>query len=279
MLRSLLLTASILFSTFSAFAQFNPEWSKPTQPFRIAGNLYYVGTYDLSSYLITTSAGNILINTGLADSKEQILNNIKTLGFDPAKIRVLLTTQAHFDHMAAMAAIQQLTGAKMMVDRGDSSVVADGGKSDYTIETTYEPVKIDRILTDRDTIQLGETVLTMLHHPGHTIGSCSFLLDVKDESKTYRVMIANMPTIVTDKKFSEVKTYPQIKADFAYTLREMKKVKFDLWVASHASQFDMHKKRKPNDKYNPAAFAGRKDYDAYLKELQQAYDKKVKQDQ
>lgn len=254
-----------------------PEWSAPYQPFRIAGNLYYVGTYDLACYLITTSQGNILINTGLANSVNMINKNIETLGFKPADTRILLTTQAHFDHMAGMAAIQRLTGAKMMVSKGDSAVVADGGKSDYAHLSTYEPVKISRILKNRDTIKLGSTKLVLLNHPGHTKGSCSFLFDVKDKQKNYRVLIANMPTIVTEKKFSEIPAYKQIASDYAYTLREMKKLSFDIWLASHASQFNLHTKHKPGGKYNPAAFIDRAGYDASLKDLQAQFSKKSKQ--
>src|SRR5580765_6099338 len=92
----------------------NEEWSKPYQPFRIAGNLYYVGTYDLACYLITTAYGNLLINTGLAAYAAQIKNNIESLGFNFADTKILLTTQAHYDHMGAMAAIKKMTGAQLM---------------------------------------------------------------------------------------------------------------------------------------------------------------------
>ena len=277
-----ILIAIILLAGFFANAQTvsedtPPEWSAPYQPFRIAGNLYYVGTYDLACYLITTSEGNILINTGLASSADMINKNIETLGFKPADTRILLTTQAHFDHMAGMAAIQRLTGAKMMVNRGDSAVVADGGKSDYALITTYEPVKIDRILNNRDTIKLGTTRLVMLNHPGHTKGSCSFLFDVKDKQRSYRVLLANMPPIVTQKKFSEIPAYKLIEGDYAYTLREMKKLSFDIWLASHASQFELHKKHKPGDKYNPKAFIDRAGYDATLKDLQLQFSNKIKE--
>jgi metallo-beta-lactamase class B len=280
MLRSVLLTIVILLTGYFANAQTEstpPEWSAPYQPFRIAGNLYYVGTYDLACYLITTSAGNILINTGLPNSVDMIKKNIKTLGFKISDTRILLTTQAHYDHMSGMAAIKRLTGAKMMVDRGDSAVVADGGKSDYALVTGYEPIKIDRILHDRDTIKLGDARLVMLHHPGHTQGSCSFLFDVRDEQRSYRILIANMPSIVTSKKFTEIPAYPGIAGDYAYTLREMKKLSFDIWLASHASQFKLHKKHTPADKYNPAAFIDKAGYDAALNELQVDYDKKVKE--
>src|SRR3954471_2009978 len=106
----------------------NPEWSRAYEPFRIAGNLYYVGTYDLACYLIVTPKGNILINTGLAASAAQIKKNIETLGFKFNDIKILLTTQAHFDHMGAMATIKKTTGARMMIDEGDAPVAADGGR-------------------------------------------------------------------------------------------------------------------------------------------------------
>ncbi|MDN5284329.1 MAG: subclass metallo-beta-lactamase [Mucilaginibacter sp.] len=260
-------------------ANTDPDWSKPYPPFQIAGNLYYVGTYDLACYFIATPHGNILINTGLADSAPVIKANIEALGFKFEDIKILLTTQAHFDHMGAMAAIKKLTGAKMMVDVGDVGVVTDGGRSDYAVGgniSTYTPVQIDRVLHNGDIIKLGGIRLIMLHHPGHTKGSCSFLFNVKDKERSYRVLIANMPTIVTDKNFSDIPTYPDIAKDYAYTLDAMKKLSFDIWLASHASQFNLQGKHKPGDGYNPAAFIDQKGYDAEMNDLQEQFLKKIK---
>ncbi len=249
------LAITFLFTCLQACAQkineppsTNAQWSQPYSPFRMVGNVYYVGTYDLACYLIVTSEGNILINTGLAASASAIKENIEALGFKFADTKVLLTTQAHYDHVAAMAAIKKQTGAQMMVDDKDASVLADGGASDYALGNnvpSYEPVKADRLLKDGDVISLGDMKLIMLHHPGHTKGSCSFLLDVKDQSKKYKVLIANMPTIVTDKKFSDIPSYPDVAKDFAYTLEALKKASFDLWLSSHASQFNLHSKHQP----------------------------------
>lgn len=259
----------------------NPEWNQPQKPFRIAGNLYYVGTYDLASYLIITTDGNILVNTGLAASEKSIRENIEALGFRFKDIKILLTMQAHYDHMGAMAAIQRKTGAQFMVDAGDVSVSKSGGKTDYELGkygSTYRPVKVDRVLHDKDTISLGDMKLVMLHHPGHTIGSCSFIFDVKDDNRTYKVLLANMPTIIIDGKFSAVKGYPGMAKDYGYTLDTMPKINFDLWLAAHASQFDLHKKHKDGDAYNPAAFAGREDYDKQLADLKAAYQKKLSEE-
>ena len=284
-LKRALFFVSLLLVNFLASAQeviepanTHPEWSRPYPPFKIAGNLYYVGTYDLACYLIVTPKGNILINTGLAASLSTIKASIETLGFKFSATKILLTTQAHHDQMGAMAAIKKLTGAKMMVDEGDSSVVADGGRSDYAFGgniSKYAPVKIDRILHNSDTVKLGNMKLVMLHHPGHTKGSCSFLFDVKDKQRSYRVLIANMPTIVTDKKFSDIPAYPGIVSDYAYTLDAMKKLSFDIWLASHASQFGLQRKHKPGDAYNPAAFMDRKAYNAQLNDLQVQFQKKL----
>ncbi len=285
-LEKTVLVTSFVIASFFATAQkvvepsnVPSEWSKPYPAFQIAGNLYYVGTYDLACYLITTPQGHILINTGLAASAQTIKTSVEALGFKFNDIKILLTTQAHYDHMGAMAAIKRTTGAQMMVDSGDSSVVADGGSSDYALGgngSLYEPVKVDRLLHNEDTITLGGMHLVMLHHPGHTKGSCSFLFDVKDKRKTYRVLIANMPTIVTEKSFSDLPAYPSIAKDYEYTFGALKKLTFDLWLSSHASQFELHTKHKPGDKYNPAAFKDRKGYDATIRNLQKQFWEKVK---
>ena len=253
-------------------------WSKRYEPFRIAGNLYYVGTYDLACYLITTSKGNILINTGLASSASVIQENIVALGFQVSDIKILLTTQAHYDHVGAMAAIKNTARGVMMVNEKDADVLNNGGISDYALGgngRTFQPVRPDRLLKDREVIELGDMKVVMLHHPGHTKGSSSFIFDVKDKKRTYKVLIANMPTIITDKKLSAVPGYPNIAEDYAYTLDAMKKLTFDIWLSSHASEFGLHSKREPDDAYNPAAFIDREGYDAELNALQRIFDERV----
>ena len=253
----------------------HPEWSKPYPPFRIAGALYYVGTYDLGCYLIATNKGNILVNTGLASSAAQIKANIERLGFRLSDTKLLLTTQAHFDHLGAMAEMKRLTGAKVWVNAPDASVMADGGSSDYAFGTgvaTFEPIKADRVLKHGDTIKLGDAVMVMLSHPGHTKGSCSYLLKTKDEKKSYTVLIANLPTIVTEKKFDDVKEYPGIATDYRNTFASLKSLRFDLWVASHARQFGLHRKYKPGNGYNPAAFSDKAGYNKAVADLQKQYE-------
>jgi len=280
------LTLLLCFNLF-AFAQKvnepknNPkEWSEPTEPFRIAGNLYYVGTYDLASYLIVTEKGNILINTGLANSLPIIKQNIKTLGFDYQATKILLLTQAHFDHMGAMADIKSETGAKLYVDVADADALITGGKADYGLGeygVSFKPVKADRLLKDHDQIKLGNTTVTMLHHPGHTKGSCSFILNTGDKERTYKVLIANFPSIIVDRKFSEISDYPNIQQDYAKTIEAMQNIDFDLWVASHASQFNLHQKRKNGADYNPKVFMNKDEYFKSIANLKNEYLKKITQ--
>lgn len=257
----------------------NKEWTAPYKPFRVAGNIYYVGTYDLACYLITSSKGHILINTGVASSATPIQANIESLGFKMKDVKILLTNQVHFDHVGAIAALKKSTGAKLMIDSKDAPVMEDGGKTDYYFggnTPSFAPVKPDRILRDKDSIVLGENKLTILHHPGHTRGSCSYLINVKDGNKTVRVLIANIPSIIIDedKKFSDIKSYPTMASDYAYTLAAMEKLEFDIWVAAHASQFSLHEKRKEGDPYNPSVFADKEKFFKRIQKIKKEYEEK-----
>lgn len=278
-LACILLNATALAQPVKEPVHTSASWVKDYDPFRIAGNLYYVGTEELASFLITTPEGHILINTGCASSAPMIQKHVEALGFRFTDIKILLATHAHYDHVGAMAEIKKITGAKMMINRADAGVLADGGKSDYVFggdTSSFEPLTADRLLDDKSIIKLGGMEITALHHPGHTKGATSFLFDVKDSSRKYRVLIANMPTIVFSKKFSEIKTYPGVAKDYAYTLRKLKKLRFDILLGSHGSQFDLLEKRKPGDKYNPLAFADRKNFDARIDNLYKEYQEKQK---
>lgn len=168
-----------------------------------------------------------------------------------------------------------------MVDAADADVLATGGLSDYELGKygmMFKPVHADRLLHNGDTISLGDMQLVMLHHPGHTKGSCSFLFTVHDSAAAYRMLIANMPTIIVDTPFAAVTKYPAIAQDYAYTLQAMKQIHFDIWLAAHASQFNLQQKHPPGTLYNPGAFIDRQGYDAALNDLQQQYNEKLKRD-
>ena len=257
----------------SGFAQ--PEWIQPFPPFRIAGNLYYVGTYDLACYLVSTPAGHILINTGLADSTAQLRTNIETLGFHLADVKILTTTQGHFDHVAAMAEIKRLTGAQLWVSAPDAPLLESGGKTDFRFGSDpsahFAPVAVDRRIEDGGKIALGGTELTLHLHPGHTRGAASFTLTVKDDDRSYRVLIANMPSINPGVVLTGKPSYPGIADDYARSFRELRGITADLWLSSHAGQFDLHSKHKPGDPYAPQRFIDPAGYRGALDALEKAY--------
>src|SRR6201984_3285922 len=169
----LYLGLALLF-TCRALAQSNLDWTESFPPFRIAGNLYYVGSKGLASYLITTAQGNILINSDLEANVPMIEASIDKLGFKFKETRILLISHAHWDHDAGSALIKQMTGAEYMVTDADVPVVESGGKADFQYgnspETLYPPTKVERVLHDGDKVRLGGTVLVAHLTPGHTKG-------------------------------------------------------------------------------------------------------------
>lgn len=273
-LRVLMAVLLALLITTSAFAQkavkepfVNKEWVKDYKPFKVAGNLYYVGSYDLGCYLLTTSEGHILINTGVAASLPMLQKHITSLGFKIKDIKILLTSQVHYDHVGAMAALKGLTGAQLMIQEADAQVMADGGATDYLFSEMaplFAPVKPDRILRDGDVLELGGVHIKVLHHPGHTKGSCSYVLTVQEGKRPYKVLIANMPSVIVEKKIAEVHSYPNMDRDYAYTFKAMRSLEFDLWLAAHASQFALHDKRTVRTGCKPEVF---RDQAGYIKKL------------
>lgn len=248
---------------------------KPQSPLRIVGNLYYVGTYDLAVYLITTRDGNILINTGVNNSTAPIRANIEALGFKFSDIRILLATHGHWDHVAAMAEIKRLTGAKMMMQEDDVTLLESGGSADFRYPqgrgAIYEPVKVDRRLKDGDKVRLGEVELTLHHHPGHTRGASSFTYTTSDGGRDYKVLIANMGSINPGVNVATMPGFPNIAEAYATTFAKQKLLKPDIWVASHAGQFDMHKKYKTGDAYDPKRFADPSGYVAKIASYEKLY--------
>src|SRR4029079_8028306 len=149
--------------------------------------------------------------------------------------QILPAIHAHYEHVGAMAAIKKMTKAKLIVHEKDAPVLADGGNSDYAFGgsgSTLLPVKADRLLHhDQDTVKIGDMQIVVLHHPGHTKGACSFLFNIKDSIRSYRVLVANMPTILDQTKFPAMPAYPHVGKDYAYTFEAMRNIHFDIWFA------------------------------------------------
>ena len=253
----------------------NAEWRQPFPAFKLIGNVYWVGTYDLSTYLITTSAGHILINTGFADTVPLIKRGVEELGFDLADVKILLATHAHGDHVAGLAALKRDTGAQMMMSEADAVLLEDGGKSDFRfgdgVNASFEPVQVERRLKDQDTITLGDVTLTAHHHPGHTKGATSFALTVRENGRDYRVVIANLGSINPGVTVSGMPKYPLIADDYARTFAAQKALPVDVFLASHAAQFRMHEKYQPGAAYDPNRFVDPQGYRAAVERLEALY--------
>ena len=233
-------------------------------PFRILGNLYYVGDDDLASYLIVTPQGSILINTGYEFSVPDIRSRMKTLGFQFTNIKILLVTHAHSDHAAGMATMKKLTGAKMLAMEREAPLLESGGKTDYLFGSNgwFNPVKVDRTFQDGDKIELGGTELTAHLTPGHTKGSTSYTFDITEGGRTYHVLIANLGTINPGTVLVHNPNYPDIAGDYAQTFRILRALPCDIFLTSHASQFGLFSKYRPGMSYDPDRFL---DHGIYLR--------------
>jgi metallo-beta-lactamase class B len=269
--RALLLS---LYLAAPAAAQ-NADWRRPFPAFKLIGNVYWVGTYDLSTYLITTDAGHILINTGFVETVPQIQKGVEQLGFDFDDVEILTATHGHFDHVAGLAELKRLTRARLMMSEADAALLEDGGKSDFRFgddpDTNFAPVQVDRRLKDQDTIALGGVTLTAHHHPGHTKGATSFTMTVREGGRDYRVVIANMGSINPGVTVSGMPKYPTIGDDYARTFAAQKALPVDVFLASHAAQFGMHDKYKPGDAYDPERFVDPQGYRAAVERLERIY--------
>lgn len=241
-----------------AAASFDEAWTRDFPPFRIIGNVYWVGSYDLSTYLITTPAGHILVNTGIGDTAQKIKAGIEQLGFRLSDVKMLLATHGHFDHVAGLAELKRMTGAQLVINERDKPLIESGGRTDFVFGDRaafhFPPAMVDRTFKDGDTLTVGDVTLTAHLHAGHTKGASSFTFDVPENGRTYRVIIANMGSINPGVKVAGMKGYPDITTDYANTFMAQQKLKVDIFLASHASQFRMHEKYKPGDAYDPNRF-------------------------
>lgn len=222
------------------------DWTEPFPAFRIVGNLYYVGSRGLASYLITTPEGHILINSDLEANVPMIRTSVESLGFKFSDIKILLISHAHYDHCAGSAAIKQLTGAKYMVMEGDADVVESGGKSDFQYGNDptqlYPATKVDRVLHDGDHVKLGDATLTARLTPGHTKGCTTWTMRVNDGSKLRDVVIVGSPNVNPGYKLIGNTVYPRITEDFQRTFRVLKSLPVDYFLGAHGSYFDLESK-------------------------------------
>jgi len=253
----------------------SPDWSEPFPPHRMIGNIYYVGSRGLASYLITTRTGHILINSNLKTSVPQIRESIEKLGFHFKDVKILLISHAHFDHDAGSAEIKRLTGAQYMVMDGDVSVVETGGESDfqYGDDTTlrYPATKVDQVLHDGDQVILGGAVLTAHKTAGHTRGCTTWSLRVNEAGHSYDVVIVGSPNVNPGYKLVNNVRYPEIADDYARGFGVLKSLPCDVFLGAHGSYFEMESKYSRLSAGNANPYVDSEGYKKYVMDREQAF--------
>lgn len=259
MIRPLLVFLSLMavLAAVPAARQFDTStWNLPFEPFAVAGPVHYVGTSELAAYLIVTPQGHVLIDGGLPESAPLIERSIRQLGFKVEDVEVLLTTQAHFDHVGSLAALQKASGGKVMVMEGDAALVQAGGKGDYLFgdRLPFPAVKVDRVLKDGDTVTLGGITLKAALTPGHTKGCTTWTTAIAEGGRTLNVLFAGSTGVNPGTVLPSMPTYPTIGADYDRAFRVQASLSPDIWLAAHASLFGLADKREKQKAGGPNPF-------------------------
>jgi metallo-beta-lactamase class B len=253
----------------SAPAQETPDRLTPFPAFRIAGNLYYVGSKDLASYLVVTPQGDILINSSYQASVPLIQHSVESLGFKMSDVKILLISHAHDDHDAGSAQIKKLTGAKYMVMDADVPVVESGVDYFYTAKKNqYPPAKVDRVLHDGDQVKLGNAVLVAHKTPGHTKGCTTWTMKVTEKGKVYNVVIVGSWNVNPGYRLVNNTAYPGIAADYEKTFGILSSLPCDIFLGAHGAYFGLIEKYDRMKKGDALAFVDPAGYKAALAQKQ-----------
>lgn len=260
----------------SAGAQTPASWTRAVKPARVAGNLYYVGTEELGSYLLAGKEGLILLDVPLEENAELVLRNVQELGFDPAKIRVLLNSHAHADHAGGFAAARKKTGAKLYLSAPDAELAARGGKNDFAFgdRLAYTPVVADEIVEDGETVRVGELAMTAVLTPGHTQGCTTWRTTVEHQGKTLDVLFLCSLTAPGYKLVGNEK-YPHIVDDYRVSFDKLRKFQPDVFLANHAGFFDLTKKLEKLRKGDVNAFIDRRELPRFLARAWKSLDAEI----
>jgi metallo-beta-lactamase class B len=255
--------------------------NQPQTPFKIIGNIYYVGTNDVSIYLVATPKGSILLDSGFIETVPQVRANIAKLGFKLQDVKVLLVSQAHYDHVGGMAEMRRLTHAMLEVSTADAKLMADGGKEDYGFgdRNMYAPVQADRLLSDGDQVQLGGVTLTAHLTPGHTKGCTTWTMTTEEASKSYTVVFLCGVTVPGYKLVGNP-GYPDIVSDYEHSFVALKALPCDVFLGAHGVYFGLQDKlaRLHADPHsNP--FIDPAGYRRYLDDSERDFEKLVAEQQ
>jgi metallo-beta-lactamase class B len=254
-------------------ASFTANWNEPFPPHRVIGNIFYVGTNYLSSYLIATNAGNILINPSYEESVPLISASVEKLGYHMKDVKIILISHAHDDHCAGAAKMKELTHAKLMVMDADVKEVEDGGASDFHYsDMRWKPVKVDQVLHDGSEVELGGVVLTAHKTPGHTKGCTTWSTRVGNRD----VVIVGSPNVNEGYKLLYNAKYPEIVADYEKTFEVLKSLRCDVFLGAHGAYYHMEDKyrRLMQGGVNPFIDPG--GYEGYVSDREVAFKKELR---
>lgn len=242
----------------------NPSWFEPAEPMRLVGPVHSVGTRGLGMYLIATPAGHILLDGGMPACAPLIEASILRLGFQLRDVRVLLITQAHIDHVGTLAHFQRITGARVEVMEAEVDLLKSGGASDYLYgrdeRFRFEPVVADRALHDGDTVTLGGITLTARHTPGHTRGCTTWVTDVEEGGRSWRVVFPGSTSINPGTRLVKDPSYPGILDDFRRALAVLDSLQPDIWLPAHPSYEDFEARRSRASSEGARAFVDPEGY-------------------
>lgn len=244
-------------------------WNQPVKPFRIIGNIYYVGAANVSSFYINTPQGAILLDGGLPETAPLIEKSIAELGFSIRDVKFLLNSHAHFDHCGGLAELKKLSGAQMIASERDRPVLvsAQGGFA------PFPAVKVDRVIGDKQTVQLGDVTLTAHLTPGHTKGCTTWTMPVTEGGKTYQVVFY-CSTSVVDKLVNN-SDYPGIVSDYMRSFAELRKMPCDVFLGPHGGFFNLDAKRKQLEAGKLDAFVDPTEMQKYVEQSEQSFRKQL----
>lgn len=260
-------------------AQNDASWTEPFEPFRVAGNLYYVGTRGVSSFLFVTPAGNILLDTGVEQAVPLVRANIEKLGFKISDVKIILASHAHFDHVGGHALMQQLTGATVMAVGEDATSISSGTDVSALGGPGWKPAKGGRVLKDGDTVTLGGVTLTAHLTPGHTKGCTTWSTRVQQDGKSLFLVMVGGTSINGGVRLLNNTRHPSIVEDYARTFRVLKELKPDMFVAQHPGMFRMEDKVRRMKAGDAKAFIDPQGYEAFVAAGEQAYLAQLKREQ
>jgi metallo-beta-lactamase class B len=255
------------------FAQGNPAWREPFEPHKIVDNIYYVGTKGLSTYLITTPQGHIVVNPSFDWTVPMIKASIEKLGFKMTDVKILLISHAHSDHCGGAAAFKELTGARYMVMQQDVPEIEAGGKGNFNNpeRASYAPLKVDRVLKDGDKVELGGFSMTARLTPGHTRGCTTWTMKAREGGKTYDVVILGSPNVNAGYKLVNNQYYPTIAQDFEKMFGILKKLPCDIPLGAHGDYYNMEAKYAKLKAGEPNPFIDPSGWKAYIAGKEQAF--------